>query len=57
MKDEKILEEEMLSDEELDKVAGGTYDECSEIVMAVGKVVEHNGFLDGNLGRVHTPNK
>ena len=51
MKDKKILEEEMLSDEELDKVAGGTYDECSEIVMAVGKVVEHNGFIDNKPGK------
>ena len=55
MKDKKIFEEEMLSDEDLDNVAGGTYDECYEIVMAVGKVVEHNGltgkfmwYLDGN---------
>jgi len=43
MKDEKFLQEEMMSEEELDNVAGGTYFETNEIIDAVGKVVEHNG--------------
>ena len=50
MKDKKILQEEVLSDEELEKVAGGTVSETIDIVMAVGKVSDkwgtnQRGFL------------
>ena len=51
MKDKKIFEEEMLSDEDLDNVAGGTYSETSEIIMLLGKVSEHNGFIDNKPGK------
>ena len=46
MADKDKFADEVMSDEELDGVAGGTYSETSDIIMAVGKVVEHNGFYN-----------
>ena len=33
-------------------VAGGTYFETDEIIDAVGKVVEHNGTIDGKPAKI-----
>ena len=43
MKDEKILQEEMLSDEELDKVAGGgdTLEEIAELLRTYGDLIKN----------------
>ena len=38
MADKKILDNEMLSDNELDNVAGGTFDERADLQHAIGKI-------------------
>lgn len=42
----------MMSDEELDKVAGGNMTEVNEIIMSVGKVVEHSGTYNGKPAKM-----
>lgn len=44
MKDEKILENEIMTDEELEKVSGGTHYETSQIINAIGQIYKVNGF-------------
>ena len=43
---------EMMSEEELDNVAGGTMTEVNEIVMSVGKIVEHSGTYNGKPAKI-----
>lgn len=51
MKDEKILQEEMMSDEELEKVAGGTRDQT----YADGKELYKRGLLSSEDALSSTP--
>ena len=44
----------MMSDEELDNVAGGTFDENEELQDAIGKVREIDGFISGVPGKINT---
>lgn len=38
MKDDKILQDEIMSDDELDNIAGGTYQELNELYGAINSV-------------------
>jgi hypothetical protein len=53
MADEKLLQDELLSDEELDKVAGGTFSEWTEISKLIGRVVERHGTVNGKPAIVY----
>lgn len=46
MKNEKILQEEVLSDEDLEKISGGSVSETDQIRNAIGQVYEVDGFKD-----------
>lgn len=47
MADEKIFDNEILSDEELDNVAGGTSEETIAMINAIGYVRERTNYGDG----------
>ena len=55
MKDEKILQEEMLSDEELDKVSGGSTKE--EVVEHFREWLKNFGPAISDLTNMHKDNK
>lgn len=59
MKDEKILQDELMSDEELDKVAGGgdTPEEIVELLKKYGDLIKNTDEPIGEMIELFTGGK